>query len=179
MTETATLAGGCFWCTEAVFRRLRGVDSAVPGYSGGSVPNPSYEAVCNGTTGHAEAVQVVFDPEVISFKTLLEVFFHLHDPTTPNRQGEDVGTQYRSAVFYHDDAQKQTAEAVIKDVNASGSYRNPVVTEVAPLDVFYTAENYHMDYYERNRLRNPYCTVVIDPKVLKLYKDYADLVAAE
>ncbi len=179
MTETATLAGGCFWCTEAVFRRLRGVDSAVPGYSGGSVPNPSYEAVCNGTTGHAEAVQVVFDPEVISFKTLLEVFFHLHDPTTLNRQGEDVGTQYRSAVFYHDEAQKQTAEAVIRDVNASGYYRNPVVTEVVPLDAFYTAESYHMDYYERNRQRNPYCTVVIDPKVLKLYKDYADLVAAE
>lgn len=179
MKETATLAGGCFWCTEAVFRRLRGVDSAVPGYSGGAVPNPTYEAVCSGTTGHTEAVQVIFDPAVIPFRTLLEVFFQLHDPTTLNRQGEDVGSQYRSAVFYHDEAQKTTAEEVIAEVNASGHYRDPVVTEVRPLDVFYPAESYHLDYYERNRTRNPYCMIVIDPKVRKLYKDYAELLASQ
>jgi peptide-methionine (S)-S-oxide reductase len=179
MTETATLAGGCFWCTEAVFRRLRGVEAAVPGYTGGQVPNPSYDAVCSGSTGHAEAVQVTFDPEVISYRTLLEVFFHLHDPTTLNRQGEDYGTQYRSAVYYHDDEQKRIAEEVIAEVNASGAYRDPVVTEVAPATEFYPAESYHLDYYERNRMLNPYCMIVIDPKVRKLYKDYADLVATE
>ncbi|HEY7268840.1 MAG TPA: peptide-methionine (S)-S-oxide reductase MsrA [Dehalococcoidia bacterium] len=176
-TEIATLAGGCFWCTEAVFRRLRGVQSAVPGYTGGQVANPTYEAVCGGATGHAEAVRVTFDPEVISFKTLLEVFFKLHDPTTLNRQGEDVGTQYRSAVFYHDEAQKQVAEAEIAEVNASGYYPNKVVTEVTPISEFYPAEQYHMDYYERNRSYNPYCTVIIDPKIRKLYKDFEPLLA--
>jgi peptide-methionine (S)-S-oxide reductase len=174
-TETATLAGGCFWCTEAVFRRLKGVEKAVPGYSGGQVPNPTYEAVCRGTTGHAEAVQITFDPEVISFRTLLEVFFKLHDPTTLNRQGEDVGTQYRSAVFYHDDAQKEAAEEAIREVNASGYYSNKAVTEVSPYAEFYPAESYHMDYYERNRQFNPYCTIVIDPKIRKLYKDFEPL----
>jgi len=175
--ETATLAGGCFWCTEAVFRRLRGVESAVPGYSGGHVPNPTYEAVCAGTTGHAEAVQVTFDPDVISFRTLLEVFFKLHDPTTPDRQGEDVGPQYRSAIFYHDEAQKQVAEEVIREVDASGYYKDRVVTEVTPFEAFYPAEAYHVDYYERNRLRNPYCMVVIDPKIRKLYKEFSPLLA--
>jgi peptide-methionine (S)-S-oxide reductase len=179
MTETATLAGGCFWCTEAVFRRLRGVESAVPGYTGGKVPNPSYEAVCSGATGHAEAVQVTFDPEVISYRTLLEVFFHLHDPTTLNRQGEDYGTQYRSAIYYDDDDQKRIAEEVVAEVNASGAYSDPVVTEVAPAAEFYPAESYHLDYYERNRMLNPYCMIVIDPKIRKLYKDYAELVATE
>ncbi len=176
MSETATLAGGCFWCTEAVFRRLRGVESAVPGYTGGRIANPTYEAVCAGITGHAEAAQVTFDPEVISFKTLLDVFFNLHDPTTLNRQGEDVGTQYRSAIYYHDEAQKQAAEDAIKAVDASGHYTDKVVTEVAPLDVFYPAEKYHLDYYERNRAFNPYCTVIIDPKIRKLYKDYQELI---
>jgi peptide-methionine (S)-S-oxide reductase len=156
-TETATLAGGCFWCTEAVFRRLKGVEKAVPGYSGGQVPHPTY------------------DPEVISFKTLLEVFFKLHDPTTLNRQGEDVGTQYRSAVFYHDEAQKEEAEAAIAEVNSSGYYSNRVVTEVTPVTEFYPAESYHMDYYERNRQSNPYCTIIIDPKIRKLYKDFEPL----
>jgi peptide-methionine (S)-S-oxide reductase len=176
-TETATLAGGCFWCTEAVFRRLRGVKAAVPGYSGGHVPNPTYEAVCSGTTGHAEAVQVTFDPEVISFRTLLDVFFKLHDPTTLNRQGEDVGTQYRSAIFYHDESQKQAAEEAIREVDASGYYKDRVVTEVTPFQAFYPAEQYHVDYYERNRLRNPYCMIVIDPKITKLYKDFSPLLA--
>jgi peptide-methionine (S)-S-oxide reductase len=176
MKETATLASGCFWCTEAVFRRLRGVESAIPGYTGGQVPNPTYEAVCRGTTGHAEAVQIVFDPDVISYRTLLDVFFALHDPTTLNRQGEDVGTQYRSAVYYHDDAQKKAADEAIAAVNASGHYPDRVVTEVTPAVEFYPAEQYHMDYYERNRNFNPYCMVVIDPKIRKLYKDYASLV---
>ena len=176
-TETATLAGGCFWCTEAVLRRLRGVYSAVPGYSGGHDTNPTYDAVCDGITGHAECVQVTFDPDVISFKTLLEVFFKLHDPTTLNRQGEDVGTQYRSAVFYHDEAQKQAAEAAIAELNASGYYPNKVVTEVAPFTGFYPAEQYHMDYYERNRMYNPYCTFIIDPQIRNLYKDFEPVVA--
>jgi peptide-methionine (S)-S-oxide reductase len=176
MAETATLAGGCFWCTEAVFRRLRGVESAIPGYIGGHVPNPTYEAVCAGTTGHAEAVEVKFDPDQISFDTLLEVFFHLHDPTTLNRQGEDVGTQYRSAVYYHNEAQKRAAEDAIRSVDASGTYKDKVVTEVTPAGVFYPAEKYHLDYYERNRSLNPYCMIVIDPKIRKLYKDYEALV---
>ena len=177
MTETATLAGGCFWCTEAVFRRLRGVESAIPGYTGGHVPHPSYEAVCSGATGHAEAVQVTFDPAVISYRTLLEVFFKLHDPTTLNRQGEDYGSQYRSGVYYHDEGQKKTAEDAITEVNASGVYRDSVVTEVAPASDFYPADRYHMDYYERNRA-TPYCMMVIDPKVRKLYKDFGQLVAS-
>ncbi|HXH22630.1 MAG TPA: peptide-methionine (S)-S-oxide reductase MsrA [Dehalococcoidia bacterium] len=176
MTEKATLAGGCFWCTEAVFRRLKGVHSAVPGYTGGHVPNPSYEAVCDGSTGHAEAVEITFDPDVISYRTLLDVFFHLHDPTTLNRQGEDYGTQYRSAIYYHDEDQRRTAEEVIAEVNASGVYQDPVVTEVKPASEFYPAESYHRDYYERNRMLNPYCMIVIDPKIRKLYQDYGDLV---
>jgi peptide-methionine (S)-S-oxide reductase len=175
-TEIATLAGGCFWCTEAVIQKLRGVDKVVPGYTGGHVPNPTYQDVCTGTTGHAEAIQVHFDPDTISYQQLLEVFFALHDPTTLNRQDADVGPQYRSAVYYHDEAQKQTVERVIAEVNASGMYPNPVVTEVAPAGEYYVAENYHHNFYEDNK-SYPYCTVVIDPKVQKLYKNFEQLLA--
>lgn len=175
-TEIATLAGGCFWCTEAVIQKLRGVDKVVPGYTGGHVPNPTYQDVCTGTTGHAEAIQVHFDPNVISYQQLLEVFFALHDPTTLNRQDADVGPQYRSAVYYHDEAQKQTVERVIAEVNASGMYPNPVVTEVAPAGEYYVAEDYHHNFYEDNK-SYPYCTVVIDPKVKKLYKNFEPLLA--
>lgn len=173
MTETATLAGGCFWCLEAVFLELQGVAQVVSGYTGGTVRNPSYEQICTGTTGHAEAVQVTFDPGQISFRDILNVFFTIHDPTTLNRQGADVGTQYRSAVFYHDDAQKETAEAVIRDIEASSVWDNPVVTEVVPLQEFYPAEDYHRDYYNRNRDK-PYCSLVIEPKVAKLRKHFTD-----
>ncbi|HEX5913933.1 MAG TPA: peptide-methionine (S)-S-oxide reductase MsrA, partial [Rubrobacter sp.] len=146
-TETATFAGGCFWCTEAVFQRLRGVEKVVPGYTGGSVPNPSYTEVTTGTTGHAEAIQVTFDPRVISYEQLLDVFFATHDPTTLNRQGYDAGTQYRSAVYYHDDEQKAAAEKAIQRVNESDAYPDTVVTEVTPFDAFYEAEDYHQDFY--------------------------------
>jgi peptide-methionine (S)-S-oxide reductase len=177
-TQTATFAGGCFWCTEAVLQRLRGVKSVMPGYTGGHVPSPSYEAVCTGATGHAEAIQITFDPSEISFEQLLEVHFATHDPTTLNRQGYDSGTQYRSAIFYHDEAQKETAERVIAAVNASGAYANPVVTEVTPFEAFYEAEDYHQNFYNRNQ-SYPYCTVVIDPKVQKLMKGYKDLLVKE
>lgn len=174
----ATLAGGCFWCTEAVFDRLRGVNSVVPGYTGGARANPTYEEVCTGRTGHAEAVQVHFDPAEISYEELLRVFFALHDPTTLNRQGADVGTQYRSAVFYHDEEQKQTAETIIGEVNASGEYHDPVVTEVTPSGEYYPAEDYHLDFYDRNR-EYGYCRFVIDPKITKLYKNFNDKLAAK
>jgi len=176
VSETATFAGGCFWCTEAVFLRLKGVESVTPGYTGGALPDPTYEQVCSGRTGHAEAVQIVFDPEVISFEQLLDVFFELHDPTTLNRQGADAGTQYRSAVFYHDEAQKETVERVKAAVDASGHYRDKVVTEIAPLTEFYAAEAYHQDFYERNQTY-PYCRVVIDPKIQKLYKSFSEITA--
>lgn len=169
--ETATLAGGCFWCTEAVFRRLRGVESATPGYTGGRGPNPTYEEVCSGKTGHAEAVQVRFDPEDLSYEDLLHVFFKLHDPTTLNRQGADVGSQYRSAIFYHDERQKETAERVKREVDASGEYADPLVTEISREEGFYPAEDYHVDFYERNR-EYGYCRYIIDPKIQKLYKDF-------
>ena len=174
-TEIATLASGCFWCIEAVLNRVRGVQSVMPGYTGGEVPNPSYEAVCTGRTGHAEAVQVVFDNEVVDYETLLHVFFATHDPTQLNGQGGDIGTQYRSAIFYHDDKQKETAERVIKELGSDGHYSQPIVTEVTALDTFYNAEDYHHAYYERNRDRNPYCTIVIDPKVRKLLTSYGEL----
>jgi peptide-methionine (S)-S-oxide reductase len=177
MTETATVAGGCFWCTEAVFKRLKGVESVVPGYTGGARPNPTYEEVCSGRTGHAEAVQVHFDPAVISYEDLLHVFFKLHDPTTLNRQGNDVGTQYRSAVFYHDDAQRETAERVVREVNDSKLYDDPVVTELSPFTEYYPAEDYHLDFYDSNR-SYPYCRVIIDPKIQKLYKEFAEKVEA-
>jgi peptide-methionine (S)-S-oxide reductase len=172
--ETATFAGGCFWCTEAVFRRLKGVETVMPGYTGGELANPTYEQVCSGRTGHAEAVQIVFDNEVISYEQLLEVFFELHDPTTLNRQGADVGTQYRSAIFYHDDAQKEKAERVKAEVDQSGHYQNKLVTEIAPYTEYYAAEEYHKDFYERNPTY-PYCNVVIDPKITKLYKSFSEM----
>jgi peptide-methionine (S)-S-oxide reductase len=175
-TEIATLAGGCFWCTEAVIQKLRGVDKVVPGYTGGHVPNPTYQDVCTGLTGHAEAIQVHFDPDAISYEQILEVFFALHDPTTLNRQDADVGPQYRSAVYYHDETQKQTVERVIEAIDASGMYPNPVVTEVAPAGEYYVAEDYHHNFYEDNK-GYPYCAIVIDPKIQKLYKNFQPLLA--
>jgi len=169
--ETATLAGGCFWCLEAVFQQLRGVTKVVSGYAGGTVPNPSYQAVCTGTTGHAEVTQVTFDPTVISYRDLLDVFFTIHDPTTLNRQGNDEGTQYRSAIFYDSPAQRTEAEGTIKELEAEKVWDDPIVTEVVPLEKFYAAENYHQDYYARNA-NQPYCRAVIAPKVAKLRSKY-------
>jgi peptide-methionine (S)-S-oxide reductase len=170
-TELATLAGGCFWCLEAVFVELRGVQQVVSGYAGGRHPNPSYEAVCSGATGHAEVTQITFDPAVISYRDLLDVFFTIHDPTTLNRQGGDVGTQYRSAIFTHSPEQKAEAEAAIAALNASGIWPHPVVTEVTPLDRFYPAEDYHQHYFERNP-DQPYCRAVVAPKVGKARKHF-------
>ncbi len=164
--EVATLAGGCFWCLEAVFDELRGVEKVESGYSGGDVANPTYRQVCTGTTGHAEVVQITFDPEAISFRELLDVFFTIHDPTTLNRQGPDVGTQYRSAIFYHSARQKDVADDVIAELDASDVWDGPIVTEVKPLEAFYPAEDYHRDYF-RNNPDQRYCTVVIAPKVAK------------
>jgi peptide-methionine (S)-S-oxide reductase len=171
--EIATLAGGCFWCLEAVFKDLRGVDSVVSGYSGGKVTNPTYNQVCSGTTGHAEVVQVTFDPQTVTFREILEVFFTIHDPTTLNRQGADAGTQYRSAIFYHSPEQRETAEQVIAELTAEQLWRDPVVTEVTPLTEFYAAEEYHQDYFERNPYQ-PYCTAVVAPKVAKFRKKFLD-----
>lgn len=171
--ETATLAGGCFWCTEAIFRRLKGVLSVTPGYTGGEMNNPSYQDVSTGKTGHAEAVQIKFDPKILSFEKLLDVFWHLHDPTQLNRQGADVGTQYRSAIFYHNDLQKKIAEASKKKLEKSGYYDNPVVTKIVPFTKFYPAENYHKDFYETHK-NYPYCKVVIDPKIKKLMTQYKE-----
>jgi peptide-methionine (S)-S-oxide reductase len=167
--EVATLAGGCFWCIEAVFLELAGVEQVVSGYAGGHVPNPSYELVCMGVSGHAEAVQVTFDPEVISFPALLEVFFTVHDPTTLNRQGPDTGTQYRSAVYYHSEEQRLAAEEVIAGLGRSGVWDDPIVTEVQPLDTFYPAEEHHQDYFRRNT-DQPYCQAIVAPKVAKARK---------
>src|SRR5574339_812930 len=170
--QTATLAGGCFWCLEAVYDEIKGVQGVESGYAGGHVVNPSYRAVCNGDTGHAEVVQVHFDPNVVSYRDLLNVFFAIHDPTTLNRQGADVGTQYRSAIFYHDDAQKQDAEAMIRELTTQQIWEQPIVTEVAPLTRFYPAEDYHREYYDRNPEQG-YCQVVISPKVAKLRQKFA------
>ena len=170
--EVATLAGGCFWCLEAVYDALQGVKSVESGYAGGDVPHPSYKQICTGATGHAEVVQIVFDPSMLSFEELLVVFFSIHDPTTLNRQGADVGTQYRSAIFYHDEEQKQVAEALIAEMEAKKIWENPIVTEVTPLDTFYKAEDYHQEYYERNKYQ-PYCQIVIAPKMAKFRKEYA------
>jgi peptide-methionine (S)-S-oxide reductase len=169
--ELATLAGGCFWCLEAVYEQLQGVVKVESGYSGGTVAHPTYRQVCTGTTGHAEVVQMTFDPSVISYRELLEVFFDIHDPTTLNRQGADVGTQYRSAIYYHSPAQKETAEQMIRELEASGKWRDPIVTEVTAFDVFYRAENYHQEYF-RNNGNQPYCRAVIAPKVSKFQKVY-------
>jgi peptide-methionine (S)-S-oxide reductase len=173
LREMAILGGGCFWCLEAVFVELRGVKQVVSGYAGGSVPNPSYRAVCDGTTGHAEVVQLTFDPAVISYREILQVFFATHDPTTLNRQGADVGTQYRSAIYYHSAEQKEMAEAMIVELGAADIWPNPIVTEVAPLDIFYPAEDYHQEYYKDNS-QQPYCQVVITPKLAKFRKAFAE-----
>ncbi|HXH05916.1 MAG TPA: peptide-methionine (S)-S-oxide reductase MsrA [Vicinamibacterales bacterium] len=170
--ETATLAGGCFWCLEAAFEQLRGVVRVQSGYTGGHVPNPTYQQVCTGTTGHAEAVQITFDPRVISYRELLEIFFAIHDPTTLNRQGPDVGTQYRSAIFYHSPEQRAAAEAVIRDLEARKVFDDPIVTEVVQLTAFYPAEEYHREYYRRHP-DQPYCQVVIAPKLAKLRRKFA------
>src|SRR5215207_5537226 len=172
-SEVATLGGGCFWCLEAVYQELRGVEKVESGYSGGHVPNPTYRAVCSETTGHAEVVQVTFDPSVVSYKDILEVYFTIHDPTTLNRQGADVGTQYRSVIFYHDDEQRRVAERVISDLESEGIWSDPIVTEVAPFDEFYIAEDYHQNYF-RNYGFQPYCQVIIAPKVAKFRKEHLD-----
>lgn len=171
--ETATLAGGCFWCTEAVYKELKGVSGIKPGYSGGHVKNPSYREVCNGTTGHAEVIQITFDPAVVSFSEILEVFFMTHDPTTLNRQGNDVGTQYHSAIFYHNEEQKQTAEKVIRLFEQEKVYDKPIVTEVTAFDKFYVAEDYHFNYFARNK-NQPYCQYVVAPKVEKFKKIFKE-----
>ncbi len=171
--EKATLAGGCFWCTEAVFKRLRGVVEVLPGYAASQVPNPSYKQVCTGNTGAAEAIQVTYDPALISYETLLDVFWNTHDPTTLNRQGNDIGTQYRSGIYYHNEEQKQAALASKAALEKSGTYKHPVVTEIAAFTNFYPAEDYHKDYYDNNRFQG-YCMVIIDPKVKKLLKTYGN-----
>jgi peptide-methionine (S)-S-oxide reductase len=171
--EIATLAGGCFWCLEAVFDELKGVESVESGYSGGHVQSPSYAQVCDGGTGHAEVVQVTFDPQVLHFKDLLTVFFTSHDPTTLNRQGNDAGTQYRSAIFYHDEEQKKIAEEVIQEIVAEKIWDDPIVTEVNPFDRFYIAEDYHQEYFKNNSFQ-PYCRIVIAPKVARIRRKFAD-----
>ena len=171
--DVATLAGGCFWCLEAVFDDLEGVEDVVSGYAGGSVPNPTYKHVCTGETGHAEVVQVTFNPDVISYRDLLRVFFTIHDPTTLNRQGADVGTQYRSAIFTHNETQEKVAEEAIAELNDAGIWDDPIVTEVVPLEAFYPAEDYHQEYFRRNPNQG-YCRVVIAPKVAKFRKQYLD-----
>ncbi|MDE1975272.1 MAG: peptide-methionine (S)-S-oxide reductase MsrA [Patescibacteria group bacterium] len=177
-SQIAVFGGGCFWCTEAIFERLKGVKSVVPGYTGGTLENPTYEQVSAGNTGHIESIKIVFDPSVVSYEDLLAVFFNTHDPTTRNRQGNDVGTQYRSAVFYSNDEQRTKVEALIKELNDSHAYDKPVVTEVLPLDKFYEAEDYHKRYYDNNSAE-PYCQLVIAPKLEKLQKRFADLISQE
>jgi peptide-methionine (S)-S-oxide reductase len=171
--EVATLGGGCFWCLEAVFEQLRGVTKVLSGYAGGSVVNPSYRQVCTGTTGHAEVIQVTFDPGVISYREILDVFFGVHDPTTRNRQGPDFGTQYRSAVFYHSPAQKRLAEECIKELSAEGVWKAPIVTELVPAETFYRAEDYHQGYFRANPEQG-YCQAVVAPKVAKVRKTFAE-----
>lgn len=175
--QVATLAGGCFWCIEAIYNDMKGVTSAVSGYSGGHVKNPSYEAVCAHRTGHAEVVQVTFDPAVITYRDVLDIFFSIHDPTTLNRQGNDVGDQYRSAVFYHDAAQKQIAQDTIKALGEARAYPDPIVTQVVPFEEFYPAEDYHQEYFKNNP-NNSYCRFVVAPKVNKFRKSHGELLKA-
>lgn len=169
--ETATLAGGCFWCTEALFKRLKGVESVVPGYAGGNIENPTYEQVGNGNTGFAEAIQIKFDPNVIPYEKILDVYFHTHDPTTLNRQGADVGEQYRSEIFYHNEDQRKVAERVKEETEKEGVYRGPIVTKISEFTNFYEAEDYHKNYYDNNRGQG-YCNIVISPKIHKLLEKY-------
>lgn len=177
-TEIATLAGGCFWCIEAVFAELQGVEKVVSGYSGGTVPDPTYEAVSSGKTGHAEAVQIIYDPAVISFSDILHIFFTMHDPTQLNRQGADVGTQYRSAIFHHNPEQKAVAERVIAELSEAKLWDQPIVTEIRPFQAFYPAEEYHQHFYERNP-DQPYCRAIIAPKLAKLRREYFDRLKRE
>jgi peptide-methionine (S)-S-oxide reductase len=178
VSETATLGGGCFWCLEAVFERLRGVEAVTSGYAGGHAENPTYRQVCTGTTGHAEVVRVRFDPDQITFRKLLDVFFATHDPTTPDRQGADQGPQYRSVILYESDGQREAAEATIAGLEADGTFDDPIVTQLQPLETFYPAEEYHQEYY-RNNPGQGYCQVVIDPKLAKLRASFADLLEDE
>lgn len=173
--EVATFGGGCFWCTEAIFKRLKGVESVMSGYSGGKRENPMYEHVTTGATGHAESIEIKFDPNIISFKDLLKVFFATHDPTTKDRQGNDMGTQYRSVIFYHDDSQREEAEKYIEEMEREKAYENPIVTEVSPFENFYKAEDYHQNYYDNNK-SYPYCSVVIGPKIKKLMEKFGEKV---
>jgi peptide-methionine (S)-S-oxide reductase len=172
-TDTATFGAGCFWCVEAVYQQLEGVIKVTSGFSGGPRDNPSYEQVCSGATGHAEVCQIIYDPATISFKDLLEVFWTVHDPTTLNRQGADVGTQYRSVIFYHNEEQKQLAEHYKEELNKSGSFNSPIVTEISPYNKFFSAEKYHQDYYVNNK-NQPYCSIVIEPKLEKFKKVFKD-----
>ena len=172
--QSIVLGGGCFWCLEAVFDRMEGVTSVESGYMGGHVDNPTYRQVCNGDTGHVEVVRVTFDPSKVSYREILDVFFSIHDPTTPNRQGNDVGTQYRSVIFYHNDEQKRLAEKYKVELDRSGAYDKPIVTQIVPMEKFYPAENYHHDYYEYNKDKNPYCTVVVRPKLEKFRKVFSE-----
>lgn len=174
--ETATLAGGCFWCLEAVYDQVIGVQDVVSGYTGGHVPNPTYRQVCDGNTGHAEAVQIRFDPTQINYRELLEIFFSIHDPTTLNRQGADVGTQYRSAIFYHSEEQRQIAEQLVRELSEQQVFRDPIVTEIVPATTFYPAEEYHQEYFARNPYQ-PYCQFVVAPKVAKFRKLFAEKAA--
>ncbi|MDK1028159.1 MAG: peptide-methionine (S)-S-oxide reductase MsrA [Anaerolineae bacterium] len=177
-TQMATLAGGCFWCLEAVFDEVKGVQSVESGYAGGHVENPDYSAICTGTTGHAEIIQINFDPEIVSYQDLLHVFFGIHDPTTLNRQGGDVGTQYRSAIFYHNDEQKELAEQVIKDLETQNIWDNPIVTTLEKLEKFYIAEDYHQEYFAKNPFQG-YCQAVVAPKVTKFRKQYSEMLKKE
>jgi peptide-methionine (S)-S-oxide reductase len=174
-TEKATLGGGCFWCVEAIYQQMKGVDDVIPGYAGGNTSNPTYEEVCSGSTGHAEVIQITYDPSVVSYAEILEVFWKVHDPTTLNRQGPDVGTQYRSIILYHNDKQKTIAEESKVELNRSGFYEDPVVTEIVPLTKFYKAEAYHDDYFKNNP-NQPYCTFMIKPKLEKFEKIFKDKV---
>jgi len=178
MTEITTLANGCFWCTEAIFKRLKGVKSVLPGYAGGTVKNPSYDQVCTGTTGHTESTQIEFDPRIISFEKLLDIFWHTHNPTTLNRQGNDVGTQYRSAIFYHDKKQKEIAKRSKEELEKGGAYKDPIVTEITPFKNFYVAEDYHKNYYDQHQDAH-YCSFVIDPKIHKLLQQYGNEIKEE
>ncbi len=177
-TKTATLAGGCFWCTEAIFKRLKGVMSVLPGYSGGKIVNPTYDQVCKGNTGHAEAIQIKYEPKQIPYEKLLDVFWHTHNPTTLNRQGDDTGTQYRSIIFYHNEIQKQLAQKSLKKIEKEGIYQDKIVTEITPFTNFYVAEEYHKNYFDRNS-NAPYCNFIIGPKIHKLTEKYGKEVKKE
>lgn len=174
-TESATLGNGCFWCTEAIFQQLKGVLKVTSGYSGGQMVNPDYKSVCAGTTGHAECLQIEFDANIISFEQLVEVFWNSHDPTTLNRQGNDIGTQYRSVIFYHNDEQQKIATTYKKQLNDSGAYKNPIVTEIVPFDIFYPAEGYHQNYFNTNGETVSYCQFVVKPKVEKFKKQFSKI----